>query len=173
MSKYLAYLFSLALALTCAATFLGCDKKNDADEDDANEKQVDVAKIPPAAMTAIKKEIGDNTPIKRVLVGQKRGKPYYEAKYNDPAGKRMMIQVAEGLHAAHKMGLIHRDMKPGNVLVERIDDAWKAYVTDFGTAWEMEASTMCSPRRPVPSVPRVGLMGHLRKGPGRSCASPT
>ena len=33
--------------------------------------------------------------LKRVLTGMKKGKPYYEGKYNTPDGNRMMIQVDE------------------------------------------------------------------------------
>ena len=91
MQKSLTVLLALLFA-AATASFIGCNKK-EADEDDANEKQVDVSKIPPAAMDSIKKETGE-APIKRVLMGQKRGKAYYEAKF-DKAGKRMMTQVAE------------------------------------------------------------------------------
>ena len=91
MSKAIAVVLTLVFA-AATVTFVGCNKK-DADEDDANEKQVDVSKVPPAAMDSIRKEAGE-APIKRVLMGQKRGKAYYEAKF-DKSGKRMMTQVAE------------------------------------------------------------------------------
>lgn len=48
----------------------------------------------------------------------------------------LLIRVAEGLHAAHRTGLIHRDIKPGNILVERNADAPKPYLLDFGLAVE-------------------------------------
>ncbi len=40
-------------------------------------------------------------------------------------------QIAEGLKAAHQAGLIHRDVKPGNILFA---DARNAKITDFGLA---------------------------------------
>ena len=41
------------------------------------------------------------------------------------------IQVAQGLQAAHQKGLIHRDVKPGNILFA---DAQTAKIVDFGLA---------------------------------------
>jgi serine/threonine protein kinase len=43
---------------------------------------------------------------------------------------RIIAQVADGLSAAEKQGLIHRDVKPANILVERGTD--RALLTDFG-----------------------------------------
>jgi serine/threonine protein kinase len=44
---------------------------------------------------------------------------------------RLASQVAQALHAAHIRGIVHRDIKPQNVL---IDEAGDAKVADFGIA---------------------------------------
>ncbi|MEW6365700.1 MAG: protein kinase [Acidobacteriota bacterium] len=84
-------------------------------------------------------------------VGETEGRPYVAMQYVDgrvlsAVAPEMTLEqkigvmkdVAEGVHAAHKTGLIHRDLKPGNIMVERTDEGrWKPYVMDFGLARDM------------------------------------
>jgi serine/threonine protein kinase len=44
---------------------------------------------------------------------------------------RIIEQVAKALRAAHKVGLVHRDVKPSNILIDEDDFA---YLIDFGIA---------------------------------------
>ena len=46
----------------------------------------------------------------------------------------LIAQVGNGLDAIHAAGLIHRDVKPANVLLSGDDGGDHAYITDFGVA---------------------------------------
>lgn len=57
----------------------------------------------------------------------------FRLKYREAA--EIVATVAEALHYAHKQGLVHRDVKPANILIGRDG---KPYVVDFGIALREE-----------------------------------
>lgn len=51
---------------------------------------------------------------------------------------KFSIEIAEGLKAAHKEGIIHRDIKPQNIVVKESGDC---RITDFGIARAISSTT--------------------------------
>ena len=63
---------------------------------------------------------------------------------------RIMREVAWALGYAHLRGVVHRDVKPDNILLER--GSGRALVTDFGIARLAEAGTMTQPGELIGTV---------------------
>jgi serine/threonine-protein kinase len=53
--------------------------------------------------------------------------------------RTILIEVADALACAHLRGVIHRDIKPDNILLD--EESGRAIVTDFGIARAIEAGT--------------------------------
>jgi len=59
---------------------------------------------------------------------------------------RMIRQIASGLEAAHRLGIVHRDIKPGNIFMS---DDGTAKLGDFGTAQLAGEATTGERGRPI------------------------
>src|SRR6266403_2979308 len=95
----------------------------------------------------------DHAHVCRVYeVGRLADRPYIAMQYvsgktlRDAVGElsfeeklALMRDVAEAVHAAHQTGLVHRDIKPQNILVERGSDGPRPFVTDFGLARDVQS----------------------------------
>ncbi|HYG61063.1 MAG TPA: protein kinase [Thermoanaerobaculia bacterium] len=85
-------------------------------------------------------------------VGEVEERPYIAMQYIEgrslsdvrdelpaEAKVRLVRDVARAVHAAHRNGLIHRDLKPGNILVGTDDSgALHPFVVDFGLARDQD-----------------------------------
>ena len=83
--------------------------------------------------------------------GEAQGHPYLVMEFVDGPTLRdacedldlrekveILLQTAEALHACHRAGIVHRDVKPGNVMLRRTEEGgWHAFLMDFGVARDL------------------------------------
>jgi serine/threonine protein kinase len=75
-------------------------------------------------------EFVDGMPLSRILADREGMEPDEAAEY--------VLQVCEAIECAHQAGVIHRDLKPGNIMVE---PSGRVLVADFGIAKIMSGDT--------------------------------
>ena len=72
----------------------------------------------------------------------------------------IVAQLAAGLDAAHQAGLIHRDVKPENVLLGESGGEERAYLTDFGIGTLADAGAQATTRLTAEGVV-LGTSGYM------------
>jgi serine/threonine protein kinase len=96
------------------------------------------------------RKIAHRNVCKMYDLGEERGTRFITMEYVDgedlkrtirrigrlPVGKSIAIarQICEGLEEAHRLGVVHRDLKPGNIM---LDKEGNARIMDFGIARSM------------------------------------
>ena len=80
----------------------------------------------------------------------------HEGPFEPERALDLIEQVANALDAAHGAGLVHRDVKPGNILVTKTSEGEHAYVCDFGLARHVSSvSSLTSERGFVGTIDYV------------------
>ncbi|OYV87335.1 MAG: hypothetical protein B7Z73_10260, partial [Planctomycetia bacterium 21-64-5] len=69
--------------------------------------------------------------VTKLIEGCTLAKQLAEARTTAQQAAQWLATIAEALHSAHEQGLVHRDVKPTNLL---LDAAGSIYVSDFGLA---------------------------------------
>jgi non-specific serine/threonine protein kinase len=46
----------------------------------------------------------------------------------------LFLHIADAVAAAHSVGVLHKDLKPANVLIAREEEGWRVRLTDFGSS---------------------------------------
>ncbi|RXZ47107.1 serine/threonine-protein kinase, partial [Agromyces binzhouensis] len=109
----------------------------------------DAAKDPASRREFLVMELVEGEDLRKVL---ERG----PVSRRDAA--RMLADLAEGLHVIHSRGIVHRDVKPANVLLSSAHlptRRWNAKLADFGIARLLDESRLTATGR------IIGTPGYL------------
>jgi predicted Ser/Thr protein kinase len=74
--------------------------------------------------------------VMRMMSGGSLADRLKDSKYELEPASQVIVRLASALDAAHQKGVIHRDLKPGNILFDQYNNA---YLSDFGIARIAEA----------------------------------
>lgn len=64
------------------------------------------------------------------------------AVLNPPARIALFLQIADAVAAAHAVGVLHKDIKPANVLISSEGDRLRVRLTDFGSSHLLESDRL-------------------------------
>ncbi|MEZ6120334.1 MAG: serine/threonine-protein kinase [Pirellulaceae bacterium] len=67
--------------------------------------------------------------VSKLVDGDSLGQLLEDCQFETADAVELAANIADALHYAHRQKMVHRDVKPGNIL---IDQAGVAYLTDFG-----------------------------------------
>lgn len=112
---------------------------------------------------------------------QKRDRPYVLMDYFEGASLAEQIakhgrlspadvlaiarEVARGMKVAHDHGVLHRDLKPDNLLVRHEGDRWLVRIVDFGLAVRPGAGAQAILRQASRVGGHQGIIGTLKYAP--------
>lgn len=164
-SVYLAYDEVLARRIALKIVSVPASKKDDLYEGALREARVQASINHPnvAQVYAMSEDMGQPYIIMELVDG---GSVFGQIKDHGPMDEvdalKIGIDAANGLFAAQKLGLLHRDMKPANLLLDRNRTA---KVIDFGLAERItkqgEGKVVGSPYYMAPEIAR-GNVADLR-----------
>jgi eukaryotic-like serine/threonine-protein kinase len=75
---------------------------------------------------------------------------------------RIGIQIAEGLQAAHEVGIVHADLKSGNIILVASGSGHRAVITDFGLAQHVGVLAASGETQTIPDAGvRAGTTAYM------------
>lgn len=109
--------------------------------------------------------------ISELLEGETLGQRLARGAIPAAQAVRYAVQIAEGLAAAHRRGLVHRDLKPDNIFIS--SDGDRAKILDFGLAKEVDSAVGDGPTVPQLTMPGtvVGTVGYMSPEQVRGAAA--
>lgn len=88
-------------------------------------------------------EVGQEGPRHFIVVELVEGESLAAAmkvrRFTPQAAVALLLELASAVHYAHQKGVFHRDIKPGNVM---LDAAGRTYLMDFGLARRLEGEAL-------------------------------
>jgi len=132
----------------------------------------------------LQQNLGTRPDLARVLEWNFESSPFYlESEYGGPdleswaeeqgglgtvplaVRVALTAQMAHAVAAAHAVGVLHKDLKPANVLVAGKDGDWQIRIADFGSGWVLDSTRLEALRiTSLASTQETGLPSESRTG---------